>query len=78
MLPTIRKAVSAGRWEVQLYDLKVTSGNISRKKETCVVANSSLYVHLNTTWEAKITPKSLWMVIAAMKLKDACSLKEKL
>ena len=25
-----------------------------------------------------LAPKSLWMVTAAMKLKDACSLKEKL
>ena len=32
MLPTILKAVSAGRWKVQPYDLKVSSGNIRRKR----------------------------------------------
>ena len=30
--------------------------------------------HILFSW----APKSLWMVIAAMKLKDACSLEEKL
>ena len=47
-----------------------------RSTKTCLYLGvNKLRISKNKFWGA---PKSLWMVIAAMKLKDACSLEGKL
>ena len=56
--------------ESEKADLKL---NIQKAK---IMASGSL-----TSWQIRLfswAPKSLWMMTAAMKLKDTCSLEEKL
>ena len=68
--------------ESEKADMK---SNIKKKKKTKIMSSGHI-----TSWQIEVengkrwqtlfswTPKSLWMVTAAMKLKDACTLEEQL
>ena len=65
-----------------LLDSKITAnGDCSHEIKRCLLLGRKVMIHLDRVFKRSIfswAPKSLPMVTAAMKLKDTCSLEEKL